>query len=62
MIKGYMTVKENAEVWSLLSRRIQIMCAEGKIEGAVKLGRERVILGNDSKPMDGREATSRYKN
>ena len=32
----YMTVKEAAEKWGLSVRRVQLLCVEGRIEGAIK--------------------------
>ena len=39
MIEGYTTVKEIAKKWNVKPRTVQIMCAEGKIEGVTKFGR-----------------------
>lgn len=38
MIEGYKTVSDIAIQWNLKSRTIQIMCAQGKIDGATKVG------------------------
>ncbi len=35
-MKDYMTVQEAAEKWSISERRVQILCTEGRVEGAVK--------------------------
>ena len=43
MVEGYITVKEIAEKWGLKVRTVQIMCANGRIEGAVKFGRDWAI-------------------
>ena len=32
----YMTVKETAEKWGPSVRRVQLLCVEGRIEGAIK--------------------------
>lgn len=39
MIENYITVNALAEKWGLNPRTIQTMCADGKIEGAVKFGK-----------------------
>ena len=39
-------VKEISEKWNITPRRVQKMCAEGKILGTVKVGRDWVILVN----------------
>ena len=35
----YMTVKGAAQRWNVTERLVQRLCAEGRIEGAVKFGR-----------------------
>lgn len=62
MIEGYKSVKEKAHEWGVSPRRVQIMCAEGKISGAGKLGREWAIPNDAIRPSDGRETTGAYKN
>lgn len=34
----YMTIKETAEKWNLSVRRVQTICNEGMIDGAMKFG------------------------
>ena len=62
MINGYLEVSEIAEAWGLTTRRVQIMCAEGLIPGAVKFGRSWAIPEDVEKPVDGRVTTGEYKN
>lgn len=62
MINGYKTVSEIAKEWELQPRTIQIMCAEGKIEGATKFGKSWAIPEDAMRPCDGRETTGQYKN
>ena len=33
-MEGYMTIKQTAEEWGVTPRRIQVLCVEGRIEGA----------------------------
>ena len=35
-MEGYITIKELAEKWDLTVRRVQILCAEGRIPGVQK--------------------------
>jgi hypothetical protein len=49
-----MTVKEAAKKWSISSRQVQLLCAEGRIPGVVRFGRAWVIPSNAEKPKDGR--------
>lgn len=62
MIEGYVTVNEIAEKWGLNPRTVQIMCAEGKIQGVTKFGRSWAIPKNAIKPTDNRVTTGNYKN
>ena len=38
MIDGYATVKEKAEEWGIAMRTLQGLCAQGRVEGAIKFG------------------------
>jgi hypothetical protein len=50
----WMTPNQAAEKWGISGRRVQALCANGQIEGAVKLGLVWLILKNVSKPPEGR--------
>lgn len=39
----YITVKEAAEKWGVSTRRVQILCAEGRVKGAYRFGRSWMI-------------------
>lgn len=54
MIEGYTTVKDIAEKWNVKPRTVQIMCAEGKIPGAMKFGRDWAVPVDAKRPIDGR--------
>lgn len=49
-----------ARRWGVSERRVRLMCAEGRIEGAVKLGWSWSIPSDTAKPFDGR-VTKQYK-
>jgi len=55
-IMEYMTVKEAAEGWGISVRRIQFLCANDKVPGAVRHGKSWAIPRDAQKPRD-----SRYK-
>lgn len=61
MIERYINIREAAERWNLSSRRVQILCKEGRIDGASKLGREWAIPYSAKKPEDKRIVTGNYK-
>ena len=52
----YLTTVEMSEVWNISSRRIGVLCADGRIEGAIKKGKTWLIPSDTMKPAD-----SRYK-
>ena len=58
----YLTIKEVAEKWDVTPRRVQRMCADGRIDGARKFGRDWAIPANVEKPKDARVTTGEYKN
>ena len=50
----YLTTTEMSKLWNLSSRRIGVLCAEGRIEGAIKKGKTWLIPSDAIKPADGR--------
>lgn len=52
--------KEMSAVWSISERRVREFCEEGKIPGAVKLGRQWQIPDGAERPADSRIVTGRY--
>jgi hypothetical protein len=50
----WMTVKEAGALWGISPRRATILCAEGKVNGAQRLGNIWVIPKGTDKPLDGR--------
>ncbi|WP_298510769.1 AAA family ATPase [uncultured Ruminobacter sp.] len=52
--------KEMSAVWSISERRVREFCKEGKIPGAVKLGRQWQIPDGAERPADSRIVTGRY--
>lgn len=52
---NYISVSEAAGKWKISERRIRVLCSEGRIEGAVKIGRSWSIPDIAIKPVDGRE-------
>ena len=48
----YMTAKEAAQKWNITVRRVQVLCAQGRIQGAMRLGNIWAIPKNSPKPED----------
>jgi hypothetical protein len=53
----YLTTVEMSEKWNITSRRIGVLCANGRIEGVIKKGKTWLIPADAEKPVD-----ARYKN
>lgn len=56
----YMTIKEAAEKWNLSVRRVQTICSEGDIPGAMKFGTVWAIPIDAEKPTDRRIKSGKY--
>ena len=52
----YRPIKEVADEWGLTVRRLQMLCMEGKIPGAKKIGKLWVVPANPKRPRDNRMA------
>lgn len=50
----YLTTVELSERWNITSRRIGVLCAEGRIEGVIKKGKMWLIPSDAAKPLDAR--------
>ena len=59
---GYITITELAKKWNVTVRRIQKLCAEGRIPGATKFGTIWAIPVDAEKPKDERVTTGKYIN
>lgn len=55
----YLTTVEMSEIWNISSRRIGVLCAEGRVNGAVKKGKTWLIPVDAKKPADGRRKDSK---
>ena len=49
-----MTVKEAAAKWGITPRQVQLLCATGRIHGAVRFGHAWAIPVDAQKPKDKR--------
>ena len=58
-----MTTSEAAKLWSITTRRVQVLCDRGKVKGAVRMGRTWIIPKGTPKLIDGRtrEAKTEHK-
>ena len=59
-MNGYTTIQEIAKKWGISERRVNVLCSEGRIEGAVKFGNTWAIPENSEKPADARIKSGKY--
>jgi hypothetical protein len=50
----YLSIKQTSEKWGISTRRIQLLCGNGRIEGATKIGSYWAIPDDAEKPKDAR--------
>ena len=55
----YLNITETAQKWGISPRRLQTLCANGKIEGATRFGKAWMIPKTSQKPIDGRTKESK---
>ena len=55
----YLNITETAKKWGISPRRLQTLCANGKVEGATRFGKAWMIPKTTEKPIDGRTKASR---
>jgi len=55
----YLKIDEAAAAWGISTRRLQTLCAAGKIGGATRFGRAWMIPKDAKKPVDGRTKAGR---
>ena len=51
---NYIKVSKAAEKWGISTRRVRLLCAQGKIDGVIRKGNLYMIPENATKPLDGR--------
>lgn len=56
----YLSVRQTAEKWGLSTRRVQILCTQERISGAVRIGNYWAIPADAEKPKDERIKSGKY--
>jgi hypothetical protein len=56
----YLSVTQTAKEWGISKRRIQTLCNEKRVEGAVRIGHSWAIPDNARKPSDARNKSGKY--
>lgn len=57
---GYLSITQTAERWGISGRRIQILCTQGRIPGATKIGYYWAVPDDAEKPKDERVKSGKY--
>jgi hypothetical protein len=57
---AYLSIKQTSEKWGISRRRIQVLCVQGRIEGATKIGSYWAIPEEAKRPKDERIKSGRY--
>lgn len=57
---NYLSVSQTAEKWGISTRRIQILCGEERIPGAMRIGAFWAIPDDAVKPTDARIKNGKY--
>ncbi|MDR3050417.1 MAG: helix-turn-helix domain-containing protein [Oscillospiraceae bacterium] len=58
----WMTAQEAGALWGITTRRVQVLCTNGQVAGATRLGKVWVIPKNMPKPLDGRTKAAKRQN
>lgn len=57
----YLKIEDMAKLWNISPRRLQTLCAAGRVEGATRFGRAWMIPAQAVRPVDGRSKAGRAK-
>ena len=57
---AYLSIKQTSEKWGISGRRIQVLCSQGRIDGATKIGSYWAIPDEAERPKDERIKSGRY--
>lgn len=57
----YISTIDTGKKWNLSTRRVALLCAEGRIPGVKKVGYTWLIPADAEKPTDARVKTGKYK-
>lgn len=57
----YLSTKQAAEKWGISERRVQRLCEDGRVDGAVRFSRVWAIPKDTQKPVDPRKKSRQEK-
>lgn len=56
----YLSIRQTSEKWGISPRRIQVLCAAGRISGAIRIDYSWAIPIDAIKPKDARVKSGKY--
>ena len=56
----YLSIRQTAEKWGISTRRLQVLCRQGRIPGAFIVGNSWAIPADAVKPVDQRIKCGKY--
>jgi len=56
----YLSIRQTAEKWGISRRRIQVLCAENRIPGVIRIDYTWAIPADAKKPSDARIKSGKY--
>lgn len=56
----YLSIRQTAEKWGISKRRIQILCTQSRVSGAIKIDSSWAIPIDAEKPKDMRIKSGKY--
>ena len=56
----YLSIRQISERWGISTRRIQVLCTNQRIPGAVRIGYSWAIPADAEKPKDARIKSGKY--
>ena len=59
---GFLSITQTSKKWGISGRRIQFLCAQGRIPGTTKIGSYWAIPDDAEKPKDERVKSGKYIN
>ena len=57
----YLSTRQTAKRWGISARRIQILCSQDRLQGAIRIGNTWAIPEDEEKPADARIKSGKYR-
>lgn len=56
----YLSISQTSKKWGISTRRIQVLCSQDRIPGALKIGYSWAVPSETEKPKDERIKSGKY--